>query len=194
MQSRCNDREWNKQIRDGNDGGTPRGPHRLLRQDRSKHQCRRRLLQRQRYHIISVSGPTSNQVSTTRVVSKCQTDDQIAATRSFSIFEQKTEQPNSESWHRCFIFSVLVNSNMAELHAKKGGQPKKRFQYCVDPFSAYAILYLRANRRKTHHSYITRQRVTTRRLRRAHLPRWKLPRYVLDDSIWIDSGWQKTSR
>ena len=43
----------------------------LLKQDRTKHQCRP-LLQRLRCHIICVFELTWNQVRTTRVVSKCQ--------------------------------------------------------------------------------------------------------------------------
>ena len=44
----------------------------VAKQNRNKHQYRRLLFQRLRYHITSVSGSTSNQVRTTRVVSKCQ--------------------------------------------------------------------------------------------------------------------------
>ena len=49
-----------------------KGLNLLLTQDRNKHQCRRLLLQRLRYHITSVIGSTSNQVSRTKAVSKCQ--------------------------------------------------------------------------------------------------------------------------
>ena len=47
---------------------------------------------------------------------------------------------------RIYVFSALVNSSTTELLAKGGG-PKKRFQYCVDPHFADTILNLRAKRR-----------------------------------------------
>ena len=43
-----------------------------------------------------------------------------------------------------FAFIALVNSDMAELLPKKGGL-KMRFQYCVDPYAADTILYLRVD-------------------------------------------------
>ena len=111
------DREWNEQVRDGNDGGNPREPHRwhwrqhretaqgnlLLKQDRNKHQCRRLLLQRLLYHLTSVNGSTSNQVSTTRAVSKCQKRWSDCFDTILQYFEKETEQSTSESWHRCFV-------------------------------------------------------------------------------------------
>ena len=75
-------REWNKQIRDRNDGGNPAKPHRdwkkvqgnlLLKQYRHKTSMPTTLLlQRLRCHITSVSGSTSNKVGTTKPVWKCQ--------------------------------------------------------------------------------------------------------------------------
>ena len=35
-------------------------------------------------------------------------DDQIASARSFQYFEKKTEQSNSESWHRCFVQNLRL--------------------------------------------------------------------------------------
>ena len=68
----------------------------------------------------------------------------------------------------------------------------------MDPYSAEIILKLSSTSRplwrRTHQSYIARQRVVTKRLRRAHLPRWKLPRRALDYSIWIDSRWQDVEK
>ena len=73
------------------------------------------------------------------------------------------------------------NSSMAELLAKKGGGPRKRFLCCVDLFHAGTILYLPASQGHSGGNHIiARQRVTTGRVRRAHLPRRKLPRYALD--------------
>ena len=52
-------------------------------------------------------------------------------------------------------------------HLQKGGGPKKRFQYCVDPHSADTILLLRAiqghSGGKHIDAYIARQRVVTER-------------------------------
>ena len=46
---------------------------------------------------------------------------------------------------RIYVFSAMVNSNMAELLTKK--IPKKRFQYCVDPHSANTVLLPSSNSR-----------------------------------------------
>ena len=115
----CDDREWNKQIRDGNDAGNTREPHRwhwrqyretcCKSKTKNKHQCRRLLLQRSRYHTTRVIGLTSKQVSTTRVVSKCQRRWSDCFDTILQYFEKKTEQSNSESWHRCFV-SELTSS------------------------------------------------------------------------------------
>ena len=111
------DREWKKQTRDGSDGGNPREPHRwhwrqgnvLPKQDR----------QRLRHQITSVRGSTSNQVS--------DSFDTI-----LQYFEKKTEQSNSESWHRFFVQNLRLlsigNSNMAELLAEKEEVLKRDFR------------------------------------------------------------------
>ena len=119
----------------------------LLKQDRNK-QCPRLPVQRLRYHINSVSGPTSNQVSTTKAVSKCQKRWSDCFGTILQYFVKKTEQSNSESRHRCFIqnFSLLSIGLFEHgwISCNKGGVPKKRFQHCVDPFHADTIIYLRA--------------------------------------------------
>ena len=118
--SLCADREWNKQIRDGNDAGNTREPHRwhwrqyretcCKSKTKNKHQCRRLLLQRSRYHTTRVLGLTSNQVSTTRVVSKCQRRWSDCFDTILQYFEKKTEQSNSESWHRWFVQNLRLLS------------------------------------------------------------------------------------
>ena len=76
------------------------------------------LLQRLRHHITSVSGSTSNQVS--------DSFDTI-----LQYVEKKTEQSNSESWHRFFVQNLRLlsigNSNMAELLAEKEEVLKRDF-------------------------------------------------------------------
>ena len=68
-------------------------------------------------------------------------DDQIASSK-------KTEQSNSESWHR-MSRSEFTSSQHWSIRAwlnylQRGGEPKKRFQHCVDRFHAHTILYFRA--------------------------------------------------
>ena len=79
-------------------------------------------------------------------------DDQIASTRFFSTSTRRRssriQNLGTDVSFRIDVFSVLVNSHMAELFAKGGG-PTKRFQYCVDQTLG----------RKTHHFYSARQRV-----------------------------------
>ena len=76
------------------------------------------LLQRLRHQITSVSGSTSNQVS--------DSFDTI-----LQYVEKKTEQSNSESWHRFFVQNLRLlsigNSNMAELLAEKEEVLKRDF-------------------------------------------------------------------
>ena len=78
-------------------------------------------------------------------------DDQIASARCFSTFEKKTEQSNSESWLAPMFRSEFTSSRHWSFrrwlnYLQKGGGPKKRFQYCVDPYAADTILHLRAVR------------------------------------------------
>ena len=114
------DREWNQQIRDGNDRkpktttsityiGECTG-NLLLKWDRNKHQWRQLLLQRQRCHITCVFGLTWKQVRTTRVVWKCQKRWSGCFDTILQYFEQKVEQSSSELWHRCFVQNLRLLS------------------------------------------------------------------------------------
>ena len=58
-----------------------------------------------------------------------------------SVLRGRTQNLGTDVSFRIYVFSALVNSSIPELLAKGGG-PKRRFQYCVDPFSAGTILYL----------------------------------------------------
>ena len=115
----------------------------LAKQDRNKHQHRRLLLQRLRCHIICVCGLTWKQVLTTRVVSKCQKRWSDCFDTILQYFEKKTEQSNSESWHRCFFQNLRLPSIGQFEHGlnylQRGGGPKKRFQYCLNLNSAETI-------------------------------------------------------
>ena len=95
----------------------------FIKQDRDKHHRRRLLLQRLRDHITSVSGSTSNQVSTTKLFRSVKEGDQIASTRSFSTSRRRRssriQNLGTDVSFRIYVFSELVNSNMAELLAKK---------------------------------------------------------------------------
>ena len=114
-------------------------------------------------------------------------------------FEKKTEQSNSESWHQCFIqdsrlLSVLVNSNMAKILARRRWSPEEISVLCGSTLCWYHLVLSSNSRplwRKTHWSYMARQRVVAERLRREHLPRWKLPRSALDHPSRIDSRWER---
>ena len=74
------DREWNKQIRNGNCRKKPKTTtsstletvqgNPLLKQDRNEHQVRCHLLRRSRYRIINGNGSTLNQESSTKIVQK----------------------------------------------------------------------------------------------------------------------------
>ena len=77
-------------------------------------------------------------------------------------------------------------------YLQKGGGPKKRFQYCVDPFHADTILYtfeqFKATSGGKHINPKLQDNVLLPDDRRAHLPRWKLPRYVLDHPSGLIPG------
>ena len=125
-------------------------------------------------------------------------DDQIASARSFSTSRRRRssriQNLGTDVSFRIYVFSVLVNSNMAELFAKRRRSSEEISVVCGSILCWYHRVPSNNSRplwRKTHQSYIARQRVVTERLHRAHLLRWKRPRYVLDQSIWIDSGWQR---
>ena len=73
----------------------------------------------------------------------------------------------------------------------KGGGLRKRFQYCVDPFHADTILYIRAIQSNSGGKHIN---PTLQHNVQAYLSRWKLPRHALDHPICIDSGWQRRQK
>ena len=62
-------------------------------------------------------------------------------------FEKKTEQLNSGSWHGLFRSEFTSSQHWSIRtwlnYLQKRGGPKKRYQYCVDPYSANTILYFR---------------------------------------------------
>ena len=154
-----NDREWNEQIRDGDDGGNPRRPHRLhwekvqgillLKQDRNQ-----------------TSIPTTSASTTTLPHHLRVWIDVEPGQYNKSCFEVSKKMirllrhnPSSTSRSRrssriqnlgtdvsfrIQVFSALVNSTMAELRAKRR---RTRFQYCVDPHSADTILFFQGNSR-----------------------------------------------
>ena len=79
----------------------------------------------------------------------------------------------------------------------KGGGPKTRFQYCLNPNSSEHFLCYqqsRTFRRYSRWSYIARQRTFTGRLRRVHLPRRERSWHALHLSRWIDSGRKKSQK
>ena len=79
-------------------------------------------------------------------------------------------------------------------YLQKGGGPKKRCQYCVDPYSADTILYLRAIQGHSGAQHINctlQDNVLLPSDFAEHMPRSKLPRCALDHCITIDSGWQR---
>ena len=92
------------------------------------------------------------------------------------------------------VFSAVVNSNMAELFAKRRWSQEEisvmlGSSLCSDHF--IPSINSRPLWRRTNQSNIARQCVVTERLRRVHLPRWKLPRHALYHPFRIDSGWKR---
>ena len=96
----------------------------------------------------SVIGSTSNQVRTTRVVSKCQK-------RMIRLLRHDSSVPREEDG--AVEFSIVARMFRSELasssnwsirtwlnYLQRGGGLEKRFRYCVDPSHADTILYLRA--------------------------------------------------
>ena len=115
------DREKNKQIRYGNDGRNPRKRHRRHWRQYRETGCRSKtetnmnadVLFSDGYATVSLAwvDSTSNQWSTTKAVSKCQKDDQIAS-RSYSTSRRRRSSRiqnlgTSVSFKIC-VFSVLV--------------------------------------------------------------------------------------
>ena len=62
--------------------------------------------------------------------------------------ERKMEQLNSIFWHRCLLPDFASSHHLSIRtwlrYLRRGGGTKKRFQYCLDPYSGETILYLRA--------------------------------------------------
>ena len=146
----------------------------LPKQNQHKHQ-HPRLFQRLHYHTTSAIGLTSNQVRSTKVALKCQ-----------------------KRWSDCFdtilsfrnyVFSVSVNSNMAELFAQRREDLKRDSSFVWIHsmlIASYALeQFFKATREKTHQSYIARQRVGCRTISPSTST---IPRYALNHPIWIDSG------
>ena len=106
------------------------------------------LLEQDRKNINATAWFSSNQVSTTRVVSKCQRRWSNCFDTILQYFEKKTDQSKSESCHRCFVQNLRLAGNgqfeRVWVICKKRRGPRTRFQYCVDPYSADTILYFRA--------------------------------------------------
>ena len=116
------DREWNNQIRDGNDQGNPREPHRshwrlyrgnLLLKARPKHTSTPTnssptvtLAYHQRNWIDVEPGQYDKSCFevTKKMIRLLRHDP------SLQYFEKKTEQSNSESWHRCFVQKIRLSS------------------------------------------------------------------------------------
>ena len=117
----------------------------LLKQDRNKHQYRRLLLQRLRFHIISVfevePGPhdkicfdvSNKMIRLLRHDPSVLREEDGAAEFRISAQMFRSEFTSSQHW-----------SIRAWLNYLQRGGPKKRFQYCVDPHSADTIENLRA--------------------------------------------------
>ena len=196
------DREWNQEIREGNDGGNPSGPHRLHWRQYREISCQSKTGTNintddffSNGHVtisFDVIGLTSNQVSTTRVVSKCQKRWSDCFDTIFQCFEKKTEQSNSG--YRCFAQNSRILSVGQVEHGCIICQKEEDLRRDFSIVWIHSLLIPSCTRslwRKTHQSHIARQRVVTERLRRAHVPRWKLQRYAFDHSIWFDSGWQR---
>ena len=90
------------------------------------------------------------------------------------------------------VFFALVNSNMAGLLAKRRWSQEEIPILRGSQFTWNSSLPSGNSKpfwRKTHWSYIARQRVVTERRRRAHVSRWKLSWLTLHHPVWIDSGW-----
>ena len=122
-----NDRQWNKQIRDGNDGRNPREPHRWHRRQYRATCCWSRtektsMPQRDFRRTRSVRQELFRSVKE---------DDQIASTRSFSTSRRRRISRNqnlvTDVSFRIYVLLVMVNSNVSELFAKKDEVPGRDF-------------------------------------------------------------------
>ena len=148
----------------------------LPKQERNKHHCRCHLFRESRCHFACVNGSTSNRDSTTKTLLKSRRRRRSSWIQNFG----------TDVCLKIRVFSSLVNSNMAELFARRRWSPEEISvplgslfcrDYSIPPSNSKPFW------RKTNSSSIARQRVITERLRRVHLPRWKFPRHVLHSSI-----------
>ena len=125
------DCEWNTQIRDGNDWGNPRRPHRLhwrkYRETCGWSKTETNLNDDNFFFndkvaissaCVDCRGTRSARQELFRSVKK---DDQIASTRSFSTSRRRRssriQSLGTDVSFRIFVFSTLVTSSMAELLA-----------------------------------------------------------------------------
>ena len=151
----------------------------LPKQERNKHHCRCHLFRESRCHFACVNGSTWNRESTTKTLLKSRRRKRSSWIQNFG----------TDVFLKIRVFSSFVNSNMAELFAKR--------RWSQEEISVLLRSLLKTSRnsrtfwRKSNSSSIARQRVVTERLRRVHLPRWKFPRHALHHPIRIDSGWKK---
>ena len=120
----------------------------LPKRERNKHHCRCHLFRESRCHFACVNGSTSNRESTTKTHLKSRRRWPDCFDMVFLYFEKKTEQLTSK-----FLAPMFASKFASSPHwsirtwlsyLQGGGGPKKRFQYCFDPYSAETILYLRA--------------------------------------------------
>ena len=204
----CADREWNKQIRDGNDAGNTREPHRWHWRQYRETCCKSKTITNisaddffaNGYVTISPGWLDWRRTRSVRqeLFRSVKEDDQIASTRSFSTSRRRRssriQNLGTDVSFRIYVFSELVYSNMAELLAKRRRSWEEMSVLCGSILCWYHPVHSSTSRplwRKTHWSYIAGQRVVTERLCRAHLPRLKLPRCAPDHSIRINSELQR---
>ena len=144
------DREWNTQVRDGDDGGDPRRPHRLhwRRKARPKQTSTpttsptTALPYDQRDLIDVEPGPFDKSCSevSKKMIRLLRHDSSVPreedAAVEFRILAQMfhSEFTSSQDWS---IRAWLT-------YMQKGGGIKNRLLCCVDPFSADTVLYSRA--------------------------------------------------
>ena len=121
---------------------------RLLKQDRNKHHCQGHFLQQLRYHFTCVNGSTSkpgeydrHSFEASKKMIRLLRHDRSVLREEDGAVDFKILAPifasqfeSSPHWSLRTWLSYL----------QRGGGPKKRFQYCLDPHSAETILYLRA--------------------------------------------------
>ena len=186
------DRERDKQIRNGDVG---RDSHRRHWKEYRETRCEGKTETCTKFYVIfydgssAVSWAETDTHRTRRIRQKflrsIEIDDQIAATwwHSTSPRWRSSQIPRLDIniSFRIYVFFALVNSNMAKFLAKRRWSQEKVPIFRGTQLKWNSSILSNNSRpfwRKTHWSYIARQRVVTERLRRAHLSRWKLPWYL----------------